>query len=205
MLQAARRVEDQMISVALDFGATISDEQIQEFLDALRKQQEEYERDAAELSDEEYAEDDYENLASVMKRFLGRLTPEQKATLHDAASQLQRFDRAWLEDRKRWLASVEPMLQREPGWQQAIKDAHATRRENRTPEYTARFNHNLGVVTQATADVLNAMSERQLKHAEKEIGKIRKKIQKLIDDRRGGMQADNAVSLPCSRLRLLQG
>lgn len=191
MLQAARRVEDQMISVALDFGATISDEQIQEFLDALREQQEEYERDAAKLSDEEYAEDDYENLVSVMKRFLGRLMPEQKAILHDAAFQLQRFDRTWLEDRRRWLERLDALLQREPGWQQAIRDAHTKRRENRTPEYTARFDHNLDIVAQATANVLNGMSERQHKHARKEIGKIRKKIQKLIDDRRNDTQAGN--------------
>ena len=65
---------------------------------ALRKQQEEYEQDAAKLSDEEYAEDDYENLASVMKRFLGRLTAGQETTLRDAAYQLQRFDLAWLEN-----------------------------------------------------------------------------------------------------------
>lgn len=189
MLEAARRVEDQMISVALDFGATISDEQMQEFLDALREQQEEYEQDAAKLSDEEYAEDDYENLVSVMKRFLGRLMPEQKAILHDAAFQLQRFDRTWLEDRRRWLERIDPLLQREPGWQQAIRDAHTKRRENRTPEYMARFEHNLDIVAQATANVLNGMSERQLKHARKEIGKIRKKIQKLIHDRRNDTQA----------------
>ena len=190
MLEAARRVEDSMISVALDFGATVSDEQINEFLKTLHEQQEEQERDAAKLSDADYAEDDYENLASVMKRFLGRLKPEQKAILHEAAYRLQRFDRAWLEDRKRWLEKLEHQLQREPGWQQAIQDAHAKRRENRAPEYTARFDHNLGVVTQATADVLNEMSERQRKHAVKEIGKIRKKILKLIDDRRDNTQAE---------------
>ena len=190
MLEAAMRVEDSMISVALDFGATVSDEQIREFLENLREQQEEYEQEATALSDAEYAEDDYETLASVMKRFLGRLSPGQKAILRDASFRLQRFDLAWLEDRSQWLDQLESLLQREPGWQQAVRDAHARRRENRKPEYTARFDHNLGVITQATADILNDMSDRQRNHAVQEISKIREKIRKLINDRNGSMQAD---------------
>ena len=52
--------------------------------------------DDLERSDAEYAEDDYENLYDFLKRFVGRLEPEQRAVLREAAGeQTESLGRWW--------------------------------------------------------------------------------------------------------------
>jgi hypothetical protein len=181
ILEAARRVERSMMSVALDFGETISESQMQEFIDSLWEQQREYEDEYLERSDAEYADDTFENLSDFLARFMGRLSTSQQAALRQAAERLQRFDAPWLEERRKWLETLEPMLQRQPGWREAVMEAHAGRLENRTPEYRAVLEHNLGLITAAVAEVIGGMTERQHGKASEELDDLRNKLHKLMD------------------------
>jgi flagellar biosynthesis chaperone FliJ len=184
MLDAAQRVEKSMLSVALEFGEDISDEQVQEFIDSLWEEQKEYEEEFTERSDEEYASDDYDNIAEFLQRFLGRLTPEQKSVLREASQSLQRFDQAWMEDRRQWLQNLEPLLAREDGWQEAVMDLYRARKQNRAPAYTESYEHNLAIISEAVAEVVGMMNERQKQHAADEIDGLRDKLNKLIEARR---------------------
>ena len=105
VLEAAMRVERSMMSVALEFGGNISDEQMREFVGSLRERQREYEDEFLERSDAEYADDTCENLTDLLERFLGRLSPGQQAALRQASDRLQRFDAPWLEERRKQLDS----------------------------------------------------------------------------------------------------
>ena len=181
VLEAAVRVERSMMSVALEFGGSISDEQMREFVGSLREQQREYEDEFLERSDAEYADDTYGNLTDFLERFMGRLSPGQQAALRQASDRLQRFDAPWLEERRKWLETLEPMLQRQPGWQEAVMQAHAGRLDNRTPEYRAALEHNLGLITAAVAEVIAQMTERQHRKTRDELGDLRGKLYKLMD------------------------
>jgi len=178
---AVERVEERMISVALDFGETLSDAQMKEFIESLWEQQREYEEEFLSRSDEEYTQESFENLADFLDGFLGRLNPGQEQRLLDASESLRRFDAAWLEEREIWLKDLETLLQRESGWQQAAKIAHSDRKKNRTPLYNEIIDHNLRVISQAGADVLNQMSKEQHKRAVRELEDIRSRLQKLIN------------------------
>lgn len=189
ILAAAERVERSMMGVALEFGATISDQQMDEFLQTLWEQQEEYEEEFLSRSDADYFDDDFDTLSDFLKRFLGRLSPAQQDILRAASRSLQRFDKAWLEERHQWLDTLEPLMQREEGWQQAVSAAYDARQKNRTPEYHATFEHNLDVITRAIAEVINQASERQQRRAVEEIEDIRGKVEKLIQSRKAQDQA----------------
>lgn len=181
VIKAAERVEASMIAVALDFGAGVRDEQMREFTAALWEQQREYEEEYLQRSDEEYRQENYEYLGEFMERFTGRLSPGQEQRLREGSDALRRFDAAWLDERRAWLETLEPLLQRPVGWQEAIKRQHAERTSTRTPEYLDIVDYNLGVISQAMADVLNQSSTKQREHIAREFESLRVKLRKLMD------------------------
>lgn len=179
IIEAAERTEKSMLWVFLDFGDDLSDDQLDEFAESVWQRQREYEEEFLERSDKEYAEDNSEHLLALMEDFLGRLQPAQKQLLREAAASLQRFDSAWLEERELWLTGIEPLLQREAGWQQAVQKRYSKRLIDRTPRYLDILDKNLGVISKAAAGVLNQRSSRQSEHAIREIDRLRSKLQKL--------------------------
>jgi len=179
IILAAERVEERMLSVALDFGAQLSDQQMAEFVESLWEQQREYEEEYLDRSDQEYVDDSYENLENFLKRFTGRLQDGQEQTLREEAGSLQRFDVVWLEEREAWLSTLTPLLQRHDGWQEAVKLAYRNRKQFRPPQYTPIIDHNLLVAARATADILNELSDKQRQHVFREIDKLRNRINGL--------------------------
>jgi hypothetical protein len=150
-----------------------------EFSASLWERQREYEEEFLGRSDEQYREDSYEALSSLLERLAGRLQPAQERRLRDAVAGLVRFDSAWLEDRARWLRQLEPLLEREPGWQQSVQAAYDARRDDRLPRYRDALQHNLGLIKPAVADVLNQMSDKQRAELARELEKLRVRLLRL--------------------------
>jgi hypothetical protein len=182
IIEAAERTEKSMLWVFLDFGNDLNDDQLDEFVGNVWQRQREYEEEFLERSDEKYVADNYGYLVELMGDFIGRLQTAQKQRLREAAASLQRFDSAWLEERELWLRSIEPLLQREPGWQEAVQLRYTSRISDRTPRYHEILAWNLEVVSQAAVDVLNQRNSRQTEHAIREIARLRGKLQKLQPD-----------------------
>ena len=202
IIDAAIRVERNMIDAGLAFGDDMSDAQMREFVDSLWQRQDEYEEEFLGRDDSRYADDDYDKLRSLMRRFLGRLSSEQRTALRDASRELQRFDRAWLEERRGWLDKLEPtLLKREPGWQEVVMRDYETRLEQRTPAYHAALEHNLAHISEALAAVIGTMTVKQHKHARKELGKLRKTLYKLMGQESASLQHDGRVNWITTRNR----
>ena len=176
---AVERAEKSLLSLALEFGATLSDAQMAEFAANLRERQREYEKDLLGRSDEEYRRDSYDGLADLLGRFTGRLEREQKERLRAVARDLRRFDRAWLEERAQWLETLEPLLQRKPGWQRQLQLAHAARKAQRTPRYTEYLAHNMAVISAGVADVVNQLTAAQRERVSREIDDLRVRLREL--------------------------
>ena len=183
IIAAAERVEENMVSVALQFGATLSDEQLAEFMESVWEEHREYEEEFLGRSDEEYIEENKDNLEEFLERFTGRLNDEQDAVLLRAAESLQRFDGVWLEDHEQWLNTLGPLLQRKPGWEDAVREAYANRTLRRSQQYEELLEYNMGVVSQAIADVLNRLNDKQRKHLDDEIEDFRSLVQRLLEER----------------------
>jgi hypothetical protein len=177
------RLEKKSLPMLYAMGTSMSDGQMGEFMESLYKEQAKLEKKYLKRSDEEFLEDSLDNLEENMTDFLGRLQPTQKQRLQLAAEQLQRFDAAWLEERRRWLDTLAGiLLDRQPDWEQRIEVALDQREDNRTEAYSQGYEANQRLIFQAMADVLNNRSERQDAKLRREIGSLRKTLLSLIPD-----------------------
>ena len=174
------RLEDKLLGFLLDLGARLSDEQMAAFLEKLWKKQRKYEEKYLKRSEEKYREDSYEDLLDSLQDYLGRLSKDQRSVLRNASEQLLRSDGVWLTERAAWLNKLEIILQREEGWQQRVLDAVAQRDEEVSSTYRDTYAHNLDVIQEAIALVLDDRSDRQDRHLRSELADLKEDLQTLI-------------------------
>ena len=182
--EAWLRVEQRGLEWMIELGAQLSDEQMAEFIDELRKRQIKYEKKYLTRSDEEYREDALDNLRDNLQDYLGRLEPAQREALELHVSRLIRSDSVWLEERASWIDRLDAILQREPGWQQRLREAIRTREETVSEAYTDTYNHNLAVINEAVAQTLNTRTDKQDRRLRREIEDLRDDLGVLIEQGR---------------------
>lgn len=175
------RLESEALDWLLDLGAQLSDEQIAGFLQQMQEQQQEFEEKYLQRSDEEFYEESYDNLVDNAKEYLGALTDEQRKLLREASRRLLRSDQAWLQERALWLKELAELLRREPQWQQRVRDAVTARRESPSPEYRRIYEHNMGVIYELIAQLLNSRSAQQDKFLRDKLEGLRKDLDTLIE------------------------
>ncbi|MCB1846005.1 MAG: hypothetical protein KDI04_01125 [Halieaceae bacterium] len=178
------RLQDKSLDWLLALGASLSDEQVQEFLEELNERQEEYEEEYLERSELEYREDSYESLVDSMQDYLGRLNDAQRERLRAASLELRRSDSIWLQERAAWLQRLDVLMQRQPGWQQRVREAIALRDETVSEQYNATYEHNLEVIFSAIAAVLDSRSEKQDRRLRAELRDLREDLQTLMEQGR---------------------
>ena len=71
-------------------------------------------------------------------------------------------------------------MQREPGWQQRLREAVASRSDTVSEEYLQLYDHNLQVIYTALAEVLNSRSDKQDRRLRGRLADLRKDFQTLI-------------------------
>jgi hypothetical protein len=186
------RLEERALEWLLALGEELSDDQVREFIDELWKKQEKYEKKYLERSDDEFREDSYESMVDNLQDYLGRLDAAQKQVLEEASGQLIRSDATWLRERADWLRRLEVFLQREPGWQDRIREAIANRSETLSEEYVQLYDHNLRIIYTALAEVLNSRTEKQDRRLRNRLSDLRKDLETLISQGRGRASASAA-------------
>lgn len=183
--RAYERLEIEALPTLYAMGESLSDEQMQEFVDNLYKDQDKLEEKYLERSDGDYISESDDNFQDNLKDLLGRLSAEQKQRISYGSAQLERFDDAWLDERRRWIDTLAAILiQREDNWQQQVDDALAGRDDNRSEAYVQGYNRNQQVIFETVADVFNGRSDKQSARLAREIADIRKMLQSLIADSR---------------------
>lgn len=174
------RLEQESLDGLLELGASLSEAQVEEFLAYMRERQEEYEEEYLTRSGSEYREEIYDNFADTLEDYLGRLTGEQKERLRQAVAEFERADEVWLQERAASIERLAVMLQREPGWQERVREAVKRRGESVSPRYQEVYQHNLDAVFAAVAGVLNSRSERQDRYLREELAGLREDLETLI-------------------------
>ena len=174
------RLEQESLDGLLELGASLSDTQVQEFLAYLWERQAEYEQEYLTRPEAEYREDVYESFADTVEDYLGRLSVEQRESLRRASAGFERSDEVWLQERAASIERFAMILQREPGWQQRVREAIDRRGETVSPRYQQVYEHNLDVVFAAVAGVLNSRTEKQERHLREELAGLREDLQTLI-------------------------
>jgi hypothetical protein len=174
------RLERESLDGLLELGASLTDEQVAEFLGYLWERQEEYEEEYLTRDEPEYREESYDSFADTLRDYLGRLTPQQRERLRQASTALERSDEVWLQERAASLQRLSVLLERQPGWQDKVREAVAGRSETTSEDYLQVYEHNLDVIFAAVADVLNSRSESQDRHLRAELADLRDDLQTLI-------------------------
>lgn len=178
---AIYRLQDRALDWMLALGEELRDEQMAEFIAGLQEQQAEYEEKYLERDDAEFRGDSCERLEDNARKYLGRLQREQKAGLAAACDDMRRSDSLWLEARAQWITRLELILQRDPGWQEALREALVQRGETVSADYRSTYDHNAQVIQLAVADLLNSRSESQEAHLRRELGKLRRDLAALVE------------------------
>lgn len=170
--RALDRLQWRSLEWMLPLGESLADDQVAEFIAALHEQQSEYQEKYLERDDQQYRDDACERLDDNVRRFVGRLERAQKARLHAACGELLRSDHLWLASRAAWIEDLEDLLQREPGWQQRLRDRLDTRDERLPEGYREAWIHNLRVMQVAVVEVIGQRSERQDRHLARELDRL---------------------------------
>ncbi|MEM9254509.1 MAG: DUF6279 family lipoprotein [Pseudomonadota bacterium] len=188
--QAWFRTENEMLDWALELGAQLSDDQVDGLVEELNEKQLEYEEEYLPRTDEEFRRDSYESMLETGTDYLGRLDGEQRNTLLAASESLMRSDNFWLQERAKFLARLEVLLDRQPGWQQQVKALVDERDSNASPEYHEVLAHNTVVLQQLTADLLNSRTPKQDAHLRKRLTKLRTDLEVLIAEGKEAQSVD---------------
>ncbi|MEP1471411.1 MAG: DUF6279 family lipoprotein [Halieaceae bacterium] len=178
------RLESRALEWLMELGEELSDEQINGFITELRDKQTEYEEKYLTRTDEEYHEEAYENLRDSLQDYMGRLDKDQRALLQDASLELQRSDGVWLTERAAWIDMLERVLQRQPGWQQALRDAIDSRDDTVSAAYSDTYAHNTAVIYGTLAETINSRSEKQDRRLRSEIRSLERDLETLIEQGR---------------------
>lgn len=173
---AADRFQAQFVELLLATAVDLSDEQIQDFLAELDRNQAEYAEERLVRDKATYYEDSAKTMTDLVKRLMGRLSREQRAEIDERSKQLMRIDGLWHDDRARWGSALRVILEaKAPGWQSEIRRLAASRSEARIPAYVAGIEHNGDVILSLLVDTINSRTERQDR-------RMRQFLEGLIDD-----------------------
>lgn len=174
------RLESESLDWLLALGEELNDEQIEGFLEVVREQQVEYEEKYLPRSDEEFYQDSHDNMLENATQYVGKLSESQLQSMKTASSQLQRSDIVWLRERASWLDELTVFLEREPGWQQKVRDAIKVRSDSPAEDYEKIFAHNMSTISGFVVALANDMSEKQEQHLRKELAELRSDLNTLI-------------------------
>lgn len=173
---AADRFQAQFIELLLATAEDLSDEQIQDFLTELERNQTEYADERLVRDEEAYYADSTKTMTDLVKRLIGRLNRDQRSEIAERSKNLTRLDGLWHDDRARWGSALRVILEsKAPGWQEEVRRLGETRSEARIPEYVAGIEHNGDVILALLVDIINSRTERQDR-------RMRRFLEGLVDD-----------------------
>ncbi|GAB5452940.1 MAG: hypothetical protein Hals2KO_32680 [Halioglobus sp.] len=184
------RTQDEALEWLFELGAQLTVDQVEEFLAELDEEQEELEEKYLDRSDEEFHEEGYDNLRENVQDYLGRLQKEQRELMRTASEKLQRSDRHWLAERAAFIDELRLEMAREPGWEERVRALIHRQAENPAPEYAQVLEHNITVIQELVAQLLNDRTEKQDAHLRRKLAALRGDLQKLA------AQAEEPASCP---------
>ena len=180
LIAAYDRLKQRSIPLAFKIGEAMSDLQLKYFMEEMYEKQDDLEKEYLPRSEAEFRTQTYDNFEEGISGFMGRLQKSQLQRLQQAASDIVRFDEAWLAQRRTWLEHGEKLLDREPGWREAALDLLNNREQFESPAYKAANLHNQEVIYSTLADVIQARTRKQDERLRDEIEDFRRGINKLI-------------------------
>ena len=154
--------------VALQMLLSLSDEQRLEFAEELRKSNREYAR-AARRDPLAEARRDAKDYIALLRRFIGRVTPEQQTLIHTSHANMHPEAQALYDYRVAWQSQLLGALAKDPPDAQTVADLFVNFDRYYTPEFASMIEINEVVYRDLTLALLNRLSPAQRQHLAAEL------------------------------------
>lgn len=146
--------------VALEMLLSLSAEQLQEFQRELVKSNRDYEKEANRPPIEQ-AEEDARDYISLLKRFTGRLSKEQRSYIEEQHAKLAPDAQVILDYRLHWQQRLVGALNAQPPDAALIDDLIINFDTHYTPEFAKMLELNEVIYQELTLGVLNGLTPKQ--------------------------------------------
>ena len=140
------------------------------------KKQKRLEKKYLALNQREYRQKRLKRTKKILKRFLDRLTDEQKKTLTDWTDKLVPSRKLWLENRQNWQAQLQKLLREKTSntiKQKELKWLLIHPEQFSSSEYQKTLRQNQLAHFSMLATIQRQLTEKQKKHLKKELAKIK--------------------------------
>lgn len=171
---------DELMPTITSVASTLDEEQIQEVLTRMRKDQEEYRDDYIDDDDKRIQKRRIRNITRYLGGFFGKFTDEQKQRLNDWESNLEPYETLMLAQQEQWEHDfVDAMnFQDQPDkLQSKLRALMLYRTDNWNPELQKQLDINQENTFIMIADLFNSQSDKQKQ-------KMERKFNHYIDDLR---------------------
>jgi hypothetical protein len=174
------RLEDGLLLRIIPLAKDLTDEQINNFLQVMQTKTIESENKYLKRNDQAYQKDNYNRLRKNLRRFIGTMSKEQLDLVKIASKNMRRTDTEWIQNRKKLVANLSSILQREEGWQKRFKKI--THRDDSVSEnYRNTYAYNIDLTHNLIAAILNTRTKKQDKKLRAQLSKYQADIETLIN------------------------
>ena len=174
------RLEDGLLLRIIPLAKDLTDEQINNFLQVMQTKTIESENKYLKRNDQAYQKDNYNRLRKNLRRFIGTMSKEQQDLVKIASKNMRRTDTEWIQNRKKLVANLSSILQREEGWQKRFKKI--THRDDLVSEnYRNTYAYNIDLTHNLIAAILNTRTKKQDKKLRAQLSKYQADIETLIN------------------------
>ena len=174
------RLEDELLLWIIPLAKDLTDEQINNFLQVMQTKIIESENKYLKRNDQVYQKDNYNRLRKNLRRFIGTMNKEQLDLVKIASKSMRRVDAEWIQNRKKLVANLGSILQREEGWEQRF--ISITHRDDLVSKnYRDNYAYNIDVTHHLIAAILNTRTKKQDKKIRAQLKRYRTDIETLIN------------------------
>ena len=174
------RLEDESLLWIIPLAKDLTDEQINNFLQVMQTKIIESENKYLKRNDQVYQKDNYNRLRKNLRRFIGTMNKEQLDLVKIASKSMRRVDAEWIQNRKKLVANLGSILQREEGWEQRF--ISITHRDDLVSKnYRDNYAYNIDLTHHLIAAILNTRTKKQDKKIRAQLKRYRNDIETLIN------------------------
>ena len=174
------RLEDESLLWIIPLAKDLTDEQINNFLQVMQTKIIESENKYLKRNDQVYQKDNYNRLRKNLRRFIGTMNKEQLDLVKIASNSMRRVDAEWIQNRKKLVANLGSILQREEGWEQRF--ISITHRDDLVSKnYRDNYAYNIDLTHHLIAAILNTRTKKQDKRLRTQLKRYRNDIETLIN------------------------
>ena len=174
------RLGDGLLLRIIPLAKDLTDEQINNFLQVMQTKIIESENKYLKRNDQVYQKDNYKRLRKNLRRFIGTMNKEKLDLVKIASKSMRRVDAEWIQNRKKLVANLGSILQREEGWEQRF--ISITHRDDLVSKnYRDNYAYNIDVTHHLIAAILNTRTKKQDKKIRAQLKRYRTDIETLIN------------------------